>query len=409
MAAAGVVFAEQGRDAQMDDVARRAGVGVGTVYRHFPTKEALIEALAIDRFEKILAAGKEALLNPDPWAAFAGAIWAGAELTASDRSFTEIVGELSGPMPLPEALEREMRETYGELMRRAQDVGRAARRPRVRRHPDVHVRHRHGRAQDAPVPRRLEAPRLDRDRRPAGRPAPRHRSRTPAAPSLWGYDPRDRHGSRSARGRVGPLRPDRRRRRRRRPGRCRRAAGRRADARRRVRRLLCRKGRLARRSRARRRHAGARRDRGDRRPRRHLRAPVVLRRHREPRLRRAAAARRGEGHRDRDRAAVLPPRVGGAGRRARRGAARDRRAGLRPPPPRDGAPLPAAPAQRGRRRRSSPRRRSAGARRGCGCSRSRRRRSPSTSRRRPSPWRSTSRSRACSTATAPCARRPPRP
>jgi AcrR family transcriptional regulator len=121
--AAEVVFAEHGRDAQMDDVAKRAGVGVGTVYRHFPTKEALIEALAIDRFEKVLAVGKEALLNPDPWAAFEGAIWAGAELTASDRSFTEIVGEISGPMPLPEALEREMRETYGELMRRAQECG----------------------------------------------------------------------------------------------------------------------------------------------------------------------------------------------------------------------------------------------------------------------------------------------
>jgi AcrR family transcriptional regulator len=121
--AAAVVFAEQGHDAQMDDVAKRAGVGVGTVYRHFPTKEALIEALAIDRLERILAVGKEALLNPDPWAAFEGAIWAGAELTASDRSFNEIVGEISGPMLLPEALERDMRETYGELVQRAQESG----------------------------------------------------------------------------------------------------------------------------------------------------------------------------------------------------------------------------------------------------------------------------------------------
>jgi AcrR family transcriptional regulator len=121
--AAGVVFAEQGHDAQMDDVARRAGVGVGTVYRHFPTKDVLIEALAVDRFERILAAGKEALLNPDPWEAFTGALWAGAELTASDRSFTEIVGEVSGPMPLPIELQHELNETYGELMRRAQESG----------------------------------------------------------------------------------------------------------------------------------------------------------------------------------------------------------------------------------------------------------------------------------------------
>jgi AcrR family transcriptional regulator len=121
--AAGIVFAEQGHEAQMDDVAKRAGVGVGTVYRHFPTKEALIEALAVDRFEKILAAGREALLNPDPWQAFEGAIWAGAELTASDRSFTEIVGEISGPMPVPEELQNGLDETFGELVRRAQQAG----------------------------------------------------------------------------------------------------------------------------------------------------------------------------------------------------------------------------------------------------------------------------------------------
>jgi AcrR family transcriptional regulator len=121
--AAGVVFGEHGHDAQMDDVAKRAGVGVGTVYRHFPTKEALIEALAVDRFEKILAAGQEALLNPDPWQAFEGAIWAGAELTASDRSFTEIVGEISGPMPLPQELQTALDATFGELVRRAQEAG----------------------------------------------------------------------------------------------------------------------------------------------------------------------------------------------------------------------------------------------------------------------------------------------
>ena len=101
-------------------------------------------------------------------------------------------------------------------------------------------------------------------------------------------------------------------------------------------------------ARPRRRDARARRDRGDRRPRRHLRAPRLLAPTPPTRPRRAAAARRGEGHRDRDRAAVLPPRVGGAGRRARRGAARHRRARLRPPPPAHGAPLPPAPAHRAR-------------------------------------------------------------
>jgi AcrR family transcriptional regulator len=123
LTAASVVFGEHGHDAQMDDVAKRAGVGVGTVYRHFPTKEALIEALAVDRFERIVAAGKAALEVEDPWEGFVGAIQSGAELVASDRSFTEIVGEIQGPMPLPEALQREINETFGELLRRAQASG----------------------------------------------------------------------------------------------------------------------------------------------------------------------------------------------------------------------------------------------------------------------------------------------
>ena len=44
------LFAEQGLDAQIDEIARDAGVGVGTVYRHFPTKEDLLQALADERF-----------------------------------------------------------------------------------------------------------------------------------------------------------------------------------------------------------------------------------------------------------------------------------------------------------------------------------------------------------------------
>ncbi len=53
--AARAAFAERGADAQMEDVARRAEVGVGTVYRHFPTKQALAEALVEARFDRTIA------------------------------------------------------------------------------------------------------------------------------------------------------------------------------------------------------------------------------------------------------------------------------------------------------------------------------------------------------------------
>ena len=66
--AARAAFAEHGAEAQIEDVARRAGVGVGTVYRHFPTKQALAEALVEARFDRTIAFVREVLdEEPDPW------------------------------------------------------------------------------------------------------------------------------------------------------------------------------------------------------------------------------------------------------------------------------------------------------------------------------------------------------
>src|SRR5918996_6567887 len=68
--AARAVFADQGIDAQIDDVAKRAKVGVGTVYRHFPTKEALVDAIVRERFEELAGYAQEALERADAWEAF---------------------------------------------------------------------------------------------------------------------------------------------------------------------------------------------------------------------------------------------------------------------------------------------------------------------------------------------------
>jgi AcrR family transcriptional regulator len=117
------VFAEQGREAQMDDVARHAEVGVGTVYRHFPTKEALIEALAVDSFERVTAKAKEALAIEDPWEALTSTLWAGAEILASDRSLSELLALIPGPTLHGLPVEQELNETMTELIRRAQAAG----------------------------------------------------------------------------------------------------------------------------------------------------------------------------------------------------------------------------------------------------------------------------------------------
>jgi AcrR family transcriptional regulator len=85
------VFADAGVDAQMDDVAKRAKVGVGTVYRHFPTKEALLEAIVRERFGEIAGYAQEALRHDDAWEGFTELIWRAAERNAADRAFCEVV------------------------------------------------------------------------------------------------------------------------------------------------------------------------------------------------------------------------------------------------------------------------------------------------------------------------------
>jgi AcrR family transcriptional regulator len=83
LAAAAEVFTGRGLDATLDEVARAAGVGIGTVYRRFPDKEALVTALFRDRVDSIVTVAEQACAAADPWQGlvtyleFAGATLAG--------------------------------------------------------------------------------------------------------------------------------------------------------------------------------------------------------------------------------------------------------------------------------------------------------------------------------------------
>jgi len=93
LTAAHRVFASRGLDAGVEEIAREAGVGMGTLYRRFPTKESLVEAVIEDRFETIGAELREAAAHEDPWEAFAGCALALAARIAEDRSFFQVVSE----------------------------------------------------------------------------------------------------------------------------------------------------------------------------------------------------------------------------------------------------------------------------------------------------------------------------
>jgi AcrR family transcriptional regulator len=88
LAAASEAFAERGVEAQMDDVAARAGLGVGTLYRHFATKEALMAALMKRRFEQILEVTRRGIEREDgePFDVFADVLREGAEVAAADAA-----------------------------------------------------------------------------------------------------------------------------------------------------------------------------------------------------------------------------------------------------------------------------------------------------------------------------------
>jgi AcrR family transcriptional regulator len=113
--------AEYGASTQMDDVARRAGVGIGTVYRHFPTKETLLEALVDEKFHTFATHAREAREVADPWEAFAGLLRRNAELMAADAGLRDAIG--SQPLDYAGAAFAELMAVGDELLRRAQDAG----------------------------------------------------------------------------------------------------------------------------------------------------------------------------------------------------------------------------------------------------------------------------------------------
>src|SRR5260221_1703508 len=91
------VFAESGAEAQIDDVARHAGVGVGTVYRHFPTKQALLTELVRQTFRLFTGWAREALeAGGEPFALIEGLLRRIAETAAGDAGVQYALASSAG-------------------------------------------------------------------------------------------------------------------------------------------------------------------------------------------------------------------------------------------------------------------------------------------------------------------------
>src|SRR5215510_13867994 len=124
LAAAREVFAEQGLEAPLEEVALRAGVGIATLYRRFPNRRQLVAAALVDTFAQYAEAAERALAVSDPWAGFAGFIERICELQAADRGLSDL---LSMALPADERIEQLRRlanDRVVELIERTKAAGR---------------------------------------------------------------------------------------------------------------------------------------------------------------------------------------------------------------------------------------------------------------------------------------------
>jgi AcrR family transcriptional regulator len=119
--AAREVFADRGLDASLDQIAAHAGVGVGTVYRRFPDKDALIDALFEERIDEVTAAGQRALCASDPWEGLVGFVQQANALQARDRGLRQAL--LSRGAHRTERAREKIIPIATELVARAQQAG----------------------------------------------------------------------------------------------------------------------------------------------------------------------------------------------------------------------------------------------------------------------------------------------
>lgn len=123
LAAAREVFAEQGLDSTMDEVAERAGVGVGTAYRRFANKEELIDALFSERIGEIAAIMDRANAEPDAWQGIVTYLEQTVALSAGDKGLREVM--LSSPHghEFVDAARERLEPQTDELVARAHEAG----------------------------------------------------------------------------------------------------------------------------------------------------------------------------------------------------------------------------------------------------------------------------------------------
>ena len=123
VASARELFAGQGVDVPVEEITRRAGVGMGTLYRHFPTKEDLVDAVLEDAFAELVGLAEEAAAADDAWAGFTGFLEQALARHAANRGLKDMLATSEHGRQRAQAMRERIRPPLGRLIERAQAQG----------------------------------------------------------------------------------------------------------------------------------------------------------------------------------------------------------------------------------------------------------------------------------------------
>jgi AcrR family transcriptional regulator len=121
--AARTLFAERGLDVSIADIAGAAGVGIGTVYRRFPDRDALVEALFEEKLAEIVRTAQAALEVEDPWEAFRTFVLAVARMQASDLGLRDVLMSTDRGHERVATVRETIRPLAAQIVGRARDAG----------------------------------------------------------------------------------------------------------------------------------------------------------------------------------------------------------------------------------------------------------------------------------------------
>jgi len=123
VASARALFAHDGVEASVEEITRHAGVGMGTLYRHFSTKEDLVDAVLEDAFAELIDAAEHAVAEEDAWAGFKLFLEQAVALHAANRGLKDVVATREHGRKRARVMRARMRPLLRRLIERAQAQG----------------------------------------------------------------------------------------------------------------------------------------------------------------------------------------------------------------------------------------------------------------------------------------------